>query len=79
MLKLMMMMTMLKMMMVELIILRMMMMMMVKLIMDDDDGLLSSGIYGSSPSRDDKVVPHKTNHPVLRMPIIITLLIINNH
>ena len=71
-------MTMLKMMMmVELIIL--MMMMMVKLIMDDDDGILSSGIYGSSPSRDDEVVPHKTNHPVLRMPIIITLLIINNH
>ena len=70
---------MLKMMMVELIILRMMMMMMVKLIMDDDDGILSSGIYGSSPSRDDEVVPHKTNHPVLRMPIIITLIIINNH
>ena len=71
-------MTMLKMMMmVELIIL--MMMMVVKLIMDDDDGILSSGIYGSSPSRDDEVVPHKTNHPVLRMPIIITLIIINNH
>ena len=71
-------MTMLKMMMVELIILRVVMMM-VKLIMDDDDGILSSGIYGSSPSRDDEVVPHKTNHPVLRMPIIITLLTIDNH
>ena len=38
---------------------------------DDDDDILSSRIYGSSPSRDDKVVPHKTNHPVLRTRIVI--------
>ena len=33
---------------------------------DESNDILSSCIYGSSPSRYDEVVPHKTNHSVLK-------------
>ena len=45
---------------------------------DDDDDILSSRIYGSSPSWDDEMVPHETNHPVLAMIIMTTETIAND-
>ena len=33
---------------------------------DESNDILSSSIYGSSPSRYDEVVPHETNHSVLK-------------
>ena len=40
---------------------------------DVDDDLLSGCINLARPTRDDKMVPHQSNHPVLKM-IIIHLL-----
>ena len=40
---------------------------------DVDDDLLSGRINLARPTRDDKMVPHQSNHPVLKM-IIIHLL-----
>ena len=37
---------------------------------DVDDDLLSGCINLARPTRDDKMVPHQSNHPVLKMIII---------